>query len=97
MPQMLCVSRPVQLCCARETQRVSGRVCEIWTKGVSPEDIVVLLLTGAITVALVATALLPYVTKQPPSDERAKTIGALVAAIIAIISLYIGAKLSVTP
>ena len=54
-------------------------------------DIIVLVLAAAIAVSLILTAATPYVLKEPISDERSKLLSAVVTAIVAIISLYIGA------
>lgn len=58
----------------------------------APEDYAILILASGIALALVLSVLTQWYLKQSYSEERAKSFAQVVATIIAIIALYIGAK-----
>lgn len=58
-----------------------------------PVDYVALILASAVAIALLVTTIAPVILKAPISDERTKSIATATSAIIAVISVYVGAML----
>ena len=56
-------------------------------------DYVVLILTTIISLVLVITMIKPFVTGIAITDANAKLVAGLIASIISIISMYVGAKI----
>jgi len=57
-----------------------------------PVDYIVAVLALGIAVALILTTGAPLALHKPLSEERAKLLNSLAVALIAIIALYVGAK-----
>ena len=58
-----------------------------------PVDIVVLILTIALSAAVLFTTVAPVILKTPISDERSKTLSQVALAAFAIIAVYVGAQI----
>jgi len=59
----------------------------------SPSDIIMLILSATISIILITIFVELAFTDIPMSDTGAKIVGGLIASIISIISMYIGAKI----
>jgi hypothetical protein len=62
-------------------------------KNWSAVDIIILILVTIISLVLLLSVLLPFISGMPASDSTAKLIAGLIASIISIISMYVGAKI----
>ena len=56
-------------------------------------DVVVLILTIIISLVLIITLIRPFVTGVAITDGNSKLVAGLIASIISIISMYVGAKI----
>ena len=59
----------------------------------APEDLIVLVLASSLAIGVLISVIMPYVLKIQLTPEHLKSREMVLIAIIAIISLYIGAKL----
>lgn len=57
-----------------------------------PEDYAILILSSGVALSMILSVLTQWYLREFFSEERAKSFGQVVALIVAIISLYIGAK-----
>jgi len=58
-----------------------------------PVDIIVFFLAVVIGLMLVGSVVKPLITGQQLTETAAKQIGGIIAAVVAIISIYVGSKL----
>jgi hypothetical protein len=59
-----------------------------------PVDKIVFLVAATISAMFVVIMITPLVTDRPLSSDKAQIVGNLISSLIAILSLYVGAKLS---
>ena len=62
-----------------------------------PPDVIVMILTVTVAMSLAAAILVPIVLNNPITDQSHKNLQIGFMAIVAIKSLYIGAKLTTKP
>ena len=58
-----------------------------------PVDIVAVILAASIGVALLITVIVPLIIGEPITDARARFVASVANTMIAVLSVYVGAKL----
>ena len=59
-----------------------------WT----PIEVVAVIIAAGLVAVFLITAIAPMILGQPFSDTRSKTIGNLANAFVAVLAVYVGAK-----
>ena len=62
-------------------------------KNWSPSDIVMLVLSSTVAIVLISIFIETAFRNEPMSENNAELVAGLIASIISIISMYIGAKI----
>ena len=62
-------------------------------KNWSPSDIIMLILSSTVSIILITIFVEAAMTSVPMTDHSAKLVAGLIASIISMISMYIGARI----
>ena len=58
-----------------------------------PVDVIVLILAVMVGISLFATVIIPVMLGEPISDTRAKILSSIAGSVVAVISVYVGARI----
>ena len=62
-------------------------------KNWGPSDVIMLILASTVSLVLLIIFVISALTTEPMPEQSAKLVAGLIASIISIISMYIGAKI----